>query len=308
MSNLKLIRENPLADHFRRELNLRDQQFNLLISMYCDEADPNYLKPKELIQYLAYCVTYGLDPMRKEAVPVKFKERLTIVTTIGGLRAKADETGCYAPSDKKALIEYTEATETNPLGILSATMWVKKFVQNTWHEVASTAFWHDYGRPHVEKAINKKKNNPKAYQAKDNWLDMSFVMLTKCAEAGAIRRAFPKFSNLYDRDEFNDENFVDAANLLQEREFTNVKVVAPVSFEVNGNFYTAEKLHLFLEKQLQEIHDSAELATYDRMIANNKAELYKFMKAHPDRASAITYVKENVVKSLKNMENSNEKK
>lgn len=108
------------------------------------------------------------------------KRSSVVQTTIHGLRLIADRTGRYIPG-RAATYQYNEQGD-----LMSATAYVMRYhpASQTWHEVSDTAYFAEY---------DKKESL---------WKSMPHVMLAKCAEALALRRAFPEdTSGLYTDDE-----------------------------------------------------------------------------------------------------------
>ena len=119
------------------------------------------------------------------------KRSATIQTTIHGLRLIADRTKRYAPG-RAATYTYD-----NNGSLVNATAYVMKYhvASKTWHEVSDTAFMKEY-----------KGTGPL-------WGSMPHVMLAKCAEALALRRAFPEdLSGLYTDDEMGQADLPPTVN------------------------------------------------------------------------------------------------
>jgi phage recombination protein Bet len=143
----------------------------------------------ELKLFLYTAQRLGLDPFARQIYFVKRKRRNPqtgqyeevgqALVGIDGLRAIAERTGCYAPGP--------EPTFTYKDGKLySATAYVKKLVAGEWHTVAATAFFDEY------KQVDKQGN------LMGLWGTMPHNQLAKCAEALALRKAFPiQLSNVY---------------------------------------------------------------------------------------------------------------
>jgi phage recombination protein Bet len=136
-------------------------------------------------------------------------------TSIDGYRLIADRTGLYVPGDEPS---FTYNSEGN---VVSATAHVKKYVQGTWHEVTATAYWEEYvARTQAGDVTVAWKTKPR-------------IMLGKCAEALALRKAFPaQLSGLYTREEMDQsENPTEANHVKQEAQVKTakpaVKQVAP---------------------------------------------------------------------------------
>lgn len=129
----------------------------------------------QLALFLQTCKSRGLDPFTKQ---VYFTPQ-GIIVSIDGFRAIAERTGAYAPGPTR--YEY----DANG-GLVAAYVTVKKLVAGTWHEVEESAFYEEY-----------RGGSP-------IWKKMPRVMLAKCAEARALRRAFSSdLSGLYAAEEMD---------------------------------------------------------------------------------------------------------
>lgn len=114
------------------------------------------------------CARTQLDPVLKQIYAIKRGGRLCIQVSIDGFRLIADRTHCYAPG---RTTEYLYDANGKLLG---ATVYVKKRTPDgVWHEFSSTAFCAEYD------------------PGQGLWRKMPHVMIAKCAEASALRRAFP---------------------------------------------------------------------------------------------------------------------
>ena len=146
----------------------------------------------ELMLFLHLAQRSGLDPFsrqiylieRRANVGGEWKTTRQPQTGIDGLRLIADRTERYAPG-REPSYTYDAAG-----GLVTATAYVKKFVRGEWHEIAATAHYDEY--------VQRKKDG----QPNQMWAEKPHIMLAKCAEALALRRAFPaEMSGLYTADE-----------------------------------------------------------------------------------------------------------
>lgn len=147
----------------------------------------------ELMLFLHMAQRTGLDPFSKQIYLIKRwdnkekREVMSAQTGIDGLRLIADRTERYAPG-RAPTFEYD-----NGGALFSATAYVKKFVRGEWHEVAATAHYDEY--------VQRKRDGGVTQM----WEEKPHIMLAKCAEALALRRAFPAdLSSLYTADEMRD--------------------------------------------------------------------------------------------------------
>lgn len=152
----------------------------------------------ELQLFIHACKRTGLDPFMKQIHAVKRGEIMTIQTGIDGLRLIADRSGNYAPG-REPTFQYDGSGK-----VKSATAYIKKRTQDgEWHEVSATAFYDEY-KPGY-------KNN--------FWDTKPHIMLSKCAEALALRKAFPaEMSGIYTSEEMEQANEAQTVNAVEVRE------------------------------------------------------------------------------------------
>ena len=146
----------------------------------------------ELEMFFHACKRTGLDPLMKQIYAIKRwnsqdeRETLTFQTGIDGYRLIADRTGCYAGSSDA---DY-ELNENGYPGVARVT--VRKLVNGVPCQFTASARWAEY--------VQKNK----AGQPTSMWQKMPFLMLSKCAEALALRKAFPaELSGVYTHEEMH---------------------------------------------------------------------------------------------------------
>jgi len=162
------------------------QQLDLLKSTICKGATND-----EFQLFVQACRKTGLDPFSRQIHAVKRwdsslkREAMTIQTGIDGYRLIADRSGCYAPGQEPSYAQDKDGK------LVSATAYVKKMTKDgTWHEVSATAFYDEYVQ-------TTKEGNPTSF-----WRKMPRGQLGKCAEALALRKAFPaELSGIYTHEE-----------------------------------------------------------------------------------------------------------
>lgn len=128
----------------------------------------------ELKLFLYTCQKRRLDPLAKQIYFQKRRakngpDRVTIITSIDAYRLTADRTGLYAGNDDPVF-----DSEESP-SKASVTVW--KFIRDTRCPFTASARWDHY------------------YPGDDLgfiWRKMPHLMLGKCAEALALRKAFPE--------------------------------------------------------------------------------------------------------------------
>lgn len=138
--------------------------------------------PDELRLFLYTARRAGLDPLAKQIYYIRRKGRGTVQVAIDGLRLIADRTSRYAGGDAA---EFLGTTEEGFPQIARVTIY--KMVGGVRCPFSASARWQEY-YPGDEQGFT--------------WRKMPHTMLAKCAEALALRRAFPAdLSGLYVHEE-----------------------------------------------------------------------------------------------------------
>lgn len=132
----------------------------------------------QLALFLQVCKSRSLDPFTKQ---VYFTPQ-GIIVSIDGFRAIAERTGCYAPGPTR--YEYDDQKN-----LVAAYVTVRKLVAGTWFDLEESARYEEY-----------RGTSP-------IWKSKPHVMLAKCAESRALRRAFSSdLSGLYSPEEMDQAN------------------------------------------------------------------------------------------------------
>ena len=304
---------------------LSSQQIQLIrrtIANDCNDA--------EFDLFMAAARSAGLDPFRKQISPLVFskddpaKRRMSIITTIDGLRVIASRSGRYRPDEDEPDFSYDpdEKGPHNPLGLVRAK--VRIHVQDdrgAWHPVIGVAYWSEFA-PVKEDAVDgydwidtgevwpdsgrpkKKKvargSGETVRKVEGNWERMGRVMLAKCAEAQALRKAFPEdTSGLYEAAELDQARAVEVlpseAVAVAERDQRLARIGG-----ANGimlQFFPNAPIELV---PLGQVHDRAaervgevgDLQMLDWFESANKAPLQEFWARAPGDALELKKVLE----------------
>jgi len=206
------------------------EQINLIKSMVCKGATDDEFK-----LFLYFGKKTGLDPLAKQYHFVKRwnnqtqKEEGTIQTGIDGLRLVAERTNKYAGSSEPIYV----IDEKTHLPI-SATVKVRKLLAGTVHEVGAIAFFSEY--------VQKKKDGTAMFL----WAKMPFLMIGKCAEALALRKAFPDdLSSIYADEEMQqadsiknvEAEIVDKTTMPKIDQIKNMTSPAPATTSIDEKLY-----------------------------------------------------------------------
>ena len=144
------------------------------------DANPS---PEELALFLRVAKSHGLNPLTKEIYATRRKGKLTFQVGIDGYRIMAERTGGYAGNDGPRYVE----ADGHPASA-SVTVW--RIVQGQRVGFTATARWEEYHQ-------TGKDGRPS-----EMWARMPYLMLGKCAEALALRVAFPQaLGGLYTTEE-----------------------------------------------------------------------------------------------------------
>ncbi|MES2216661.1 MAG: phage recombination protein Bet [Patescibacteria group bacterium] len=173
----------------------------------------------ELKMFLYVCQRTGLDPFSKQIHLVPRwdsrlgKEVRSVIIGIDGLRSVAERTGAYAGNsdpifdgetiEEVVKTDYKTKKETTTSHTVPsrATVTVKKVVQGVICDFTATAEWSEY-YPGSKGGIM--------------WIKMPKNMLGKCAEAKALRKAFPAvMSGLYVAEEMQQAVAVASPEVVQ---------------------------------------------------------------------------------------------
>ena len=160
---------------------LTQDQIDLILRTVAEGCDGD-----ELDLFLYQANRLGLDPLNRQIHAVKRGRKMSIQVGIDGYRLIADRTGRYAGNDEPVYPQIGEHYTDD--GVVArypeaATVTVWKLVDGVRCPFTATALWDEYC-PDGDQAFM--------------WRKMPFLMLAKCAEALALRKAFPaELSGVY---------------------------------------------------------------------------------------------------------------
>jgi phage recombination protein Bet len=192
---------------------------------------------QELGVFFEQCVRLGLDPVIRQAYLIKRQGRATLQVGIDGLRSIADRTGNYVGSDDPVFVDDEQGKP------LSATVTVWKWVHGQRCPFSATARFDEY-----------TANTP-------IWSQKPHVMIAKCAEALALRKAFPsQMEGAYVTEEMDQLDYEPKA--VQGRVVEPV-VMTPLSLKhlraitEAGNLDVLKKAWAAVKKDQAQLHPDA---------------------------------------------------
>lgn len=137
----------------------------------------------ELALFLYQCKRTGLDPLTRQIYAIKRSGRMTIQTSIDGFRVIAERSGTYAGQDEPVWVDDEKG---HPI---KCTVTVYRFSPTGQRYPAGVGVAHF--KEYYPNPMNLQKSMP-------------HTMISKVAEALALRKAFPQdLSGLYTAEEMN---------------------------------------------------------------------------------------------------------
>ena len=162
----------------------------------------------EFALFLHVCQRTGLDPFSRQIYCIMRGNppRPTIQTSIDGFRLIAARTGRHAGTDDP---EYDALGEAQPTWARVTVYKVVEAYGSQRCPFTATARWQEYAPYYYDKQT-------RAQTLGEMWAKMPYLMLGKCAEALALRKAFPQdLSGLYTHDEMRQAQHSDKQEELQ---------------------------------------------------------------------------------------------
>lgn len=223
----------------------------------------------ELQLFLYTCERTGLDPLTRQIHFVKRGGKMTIQTGIDGYRAIADRSETLAGIDDPV---YDTEKEQHPS---KATVTVYRIIGGERVPFSASARWKEY-----------VPDGKIAFM----WKKMPYLMLGKCAEALALRKAFPnQLSGIYTNEEMAqaDHQRTDLTqNPIEDKTKKKIKELSSKLSKTN-NEYSMDRLGIALNSGM-----------YDE---NYKRDVFNRVKTGNDDTlkKAINYLESEIEKMEK---------
>jgi phage recombination protein Bet len=189
----------------------------------------------ELQLFLYQAKRTGLDPLSRQIHFVKRKDKGTIQTAIDGYRLIADRTGKYAGSDDylfdEGIPQYLHMIGKDTQVPVTATVTVYKMCDGMKVAFTATAGWSEYC--------------PSDEKSGFMWRKMPYLMIGKCAEALALRKAFPaELSGIYTNEEMMQSGTATPSTTHQGNGSVNEKCVPNYGPDAGQPFSAVKTDHL----------------------------------------------------------------
>lgn len=229
----------------------------------------------ELELFIHFAKRTGLDPLARQIYAMKIKGKFSILTSIDGFRLIAERSGHYAgqtiPMYYNGADNQWSEVWTSPGYPAACKIGVHRtdFVEPMF----AVAHWTAYAQ--------RKADGNYSYA----WVNMPTVMLAKCAEALALRKAFPhELSGLYTSDELSEDKIHEVTVAPETKSKTYIeKKVNPLPVPIpnkeqvilKGTYYPEKpKKQTDPEKQayIDKLTSAKDLIELQSLIAEVKAE------------------------------------
>jgi phage recombination protein Bet len=182
--------------------------------------------PEEFDLFIEVSRRVGLDPFRKQIHAVVYnkdkpeKRKMSIITGIDGFRAVAERSGKYRPDENEPEIIYDDRAkdeQTNPLGIERAIVTAYKFGPDSqWHPIKGVAYWTEFAP--LKEIWRNKQPTGEFELPHGNWRKMPRTMISKVAEAQALRKGWPEdLAGVYSAEEMERATVDATASELAEQ-------------------------------------------------------------------------------------------
>jgi phage recombination protein Bet len=264
--------------NYSPSVHFNQKQIDILKNSICKG-----ISNEEFEVFLMACTKTQLDPFMRQIYAVKRKtkkpdgtwgETMTIQTGIDGYRLIAERTEKYAPGPEPT---YTLDSHGN---LISATSYIKKMTKDgTWHTVSASAYLDEYCQTTLDRQTGEKKPI-------GMWVNMPKTMLAKCAEAQALRKAFPaEMSGVYTKEEMQQSEVEDVTPKISLEQAAELQKILDECDEKYRSW-----VYEYLKKQYKtdnlfelplEIYDRMKAAAYKNMNENH-AKQKQIASPEPD--------------------------
>lgn len=236
---------------------------------------------------LDYCVAQNLDPLLKPVHIVPMNGKDVVMPGIGFYRIQAARSGVYAGMSEAEFGPSITEEWNGKYGPVKVRYpeWCKITVNKLLGDkvIAFTAI--EYWKENY--ATQGGKDCPNTM-----WAKRPFAQLAKCAEAQALRKAFPEIAGgLVTAEEMEGKSF-ENAKVVNEQEVKKTtqfvdetrKTATENLFNIDGKFVEAMDVHSIISQKIEEIDSQDSLNAYEEWKHHNQHGLAEFAKKNKEMA------------------------
>lgn len=236
------------------------------------------LTPKEFELFMSIARTRGLDPVLNQIHAIVRGQgdnaKVNFQVGIDGFRLIAARTGEFAGRDETEFT-YKNPTDLNPE---RAKVTVYRFVNGQKCSWTASAKWKEYVPGDEKKAFM--------------WKKLPETMLEKCAEAKALRMAFPNdLSGLYEPSEMDqapvekkEKDVTPKPKSPAKEALKDMEALAndPGEYTFDGGRYHGKKLKEFSQKELLDMANQVKMHFFNlqKDVPAKSQEVLDFINAH----------------------------
>lgn len=239
-----------------RPVELNEHQVNLVKNLCAKDSTP-----EEFELFMTICKKSRLDPFKKEIYFVKFSTKrgpqMVIITGIDGFRSMAARDHKDFAGTSAAQFTWFEPAKLTPVANkkIPETATVTAF-RKCGVATTATAYWEEFAPADM------------GADRSDFWRRMPKVMLEKCAEARALRKAFPSLGNIFTHEEM-DQRMQD---YTEEGRQISTDGVAPSGSIVDQREYAKAEQQKILDEKLPHGHAPGTTAAKNAEAALHRVE------------------------------------
>lgn len=198
----------------------------------------------------------------KYGQPDKWEKRGTVVYSYHFVTAKANETGEYEGyTSKTEVVDRFDPFAQDQNKQFKKELCATVVVKRNGKEFPYTAWWSEYAQDNAQ------------------WRSKPYVMLEKCAFAGAMRRAFPEaLSGIYIEDEMTDKDIEADIEAKQKREAIEAQAdkVEEIKERIEQKLQSAENVEV-IEATLELIKSTMADLTKGETVAKKGAAMKELL-------------------------------
>lgn len=229
------------------------------------------IKDDDLALFVSRCETTGLDPIARQIYAVYMGGKMSIQVSIDGFRLVAQRTGRYAG-------------QSPVMWCGRDGKWADVWVDDKHPPYAARVGVHIIGGVEPTTAVAKwceYAQTNRQGQPSGQWAKMPSLMLAKCAESLALRKAFPaELSGLYTTDEMAQ---------AQEQPQTPPPVKPPTPQKTFIGNNEVQKISTLVAEHMEQIPDAADKCReYAHRVKWNKTDGYAGLSI--GQYEALTYL------------------